>query len=36
MSKKAKIILFSCLGALFIIPLFGFLFGALPYLLAGS
>ncbi len=36
MSKKAKIILFSCLGALFIILLFGFLFGALPYLLAGS
>ena len=36
MSKKAKVICFSCLAALILLLLCGFLFAALPWLLAGS
>ena len=36
MSRKAKVILFSCAGALTLLLLLAFLFAALPWLLAGS
>ena len=36
MSKKAKVICFSCLAALILLLLCGFLFAALPWLLAAS
>lgn len=36
MSRKAKTIWLSCGGALLLLLLLGFLFAALPWLLAGS